>query len=61
MSDPKFTITTSFNQDLIHQRITDPLGQVVEQWIHLQDQQVRSALIKLGWTPPKADRAEAGE
>lgn len=60
MNQPKFSVTTYFNKDMILQRVTDPTGQVVEQMIRLQDLSVRKALIDLGWTPP-SDHVEAGE
>jgi len=53
----KVNVKTKFDDDIIKQIITDDFDDLhqifCEQVINLQDQGVRDALIKLGWTPPE--------
>lgn len=37
----------------IHSELRDKITTVSRQMIMVQDEQVKQALIKLGWTPPK--------
>ena len=55
-------VITKFNTDHIQQDVMyeDALGNVTQmaatQIVKLQDEGVRQALIKLGWTPPDDNR-----
>jgi hypothetical protein len=57
----KINVKTEFNDEEIrqHVEVENPSGDVVHRTavevIQLRDQQVRSALLKLGWTPPDYD------
>jgi len=52
-------VITKFNADLIESRLEGVgieqfgFGRLSRQIISLQDEGVRKALIKLGWTPPE--------
>jgi hypothetical protein len=44
-------VTTRFNQDRIETEI-DIMGKITRGILDLREDQVRQALIELGWTPP---------
>jgi hypothetical protein len=55
--DRNLQVITRFNKEMIEQSVIAGAGldihqQLVKRVLYLQDQGVREALIKLGWTPP---------
>ena len=52
----KYLVNTNFNEELISQEVLMEAAGIREsitrQVIHLQEEGIREALIKLGWTPP---------
>lgn len=53
---PGFTINTDvYNNGIIMQSMSDPIGNVSKRIIETQDNHTRQALISLGWTPPKGE------
>jgi hypothetical protein len=56
----KSTVTTklSASLDLIEQEVTDFNGQITKKIVQLQDEQIRRALIAMGWTPPGMPREQ---
>lgn len=55
--DNVFQVITRFNKEMIEQSVVAGAGvdihqQFVKRVLNLQDQGIRDALIKLGWTPP---------
>lgn len=57
LGDNTLKVTTRFNKEMIEQSVIAGAGidihqQFVKRILNLQDQGVRDALIKLGWTPP---------
>lgn len=53
----KITVETSYYEDMIKQRVDFGAGHVVERVVNLQDEGIREALLRLGWTPPGTDIA----
>ena len=55
--DNVIKIKTKFNKDLIQSSVEFPelhtMKDAISQVIDLREEQVRDALIELGWTPPK--------
>jgi hypothetical protein len=49
--DRRITVSTGFNDPLIEQTI-DLRGDIHRTVMNTADQQIRQALIELGWTPP---------
>jgi hypothetical protein len=54
----KYTVETMFNKEIIKQSTLlkdgdEVISSVVSNIIRLEEQGVRDALIRLGWTPPK--------
>lgn len=54
----EYTVETKFNKELIKQSTVlsdgnSVISSVVSNIVRLEEQGVRDALIKLGWTPPK--------
>lgn len=47
--------TFAYPNGLIEQDMTDLTGQIHRRIIETQDDQIRKALISLGWTPPGSD------
>ena len=57
----EYTVETQFNKELIKQStILMDDGKIISTMasnvIRLEEQGVKDALIKLGWTPPKGDK-----
>jgi len=55
MNKVQFKINTVTEGNKIIQTTQDPWGKVMRQVIDTQEREIRMALIKLGWTPPKND------
>jgi hypothetical protein len=56
--DRNVQVITRFNKEVIEQSVFAGAGvdihqQFVKKMLNLQDQGIRDALIKLGWTPPR--------
>jgi transposase len=59
------SVQTKYNSDFITQEIiaedskwdTNLYASVIKRVIHLQEEGIREALIKLGWTPPKEEQS----
>lgn len=56
----EYTVETKFNKELIRQStVLMDDGKIISEMasnvIRLEEQGVRDALIKLGWTPPKVE------
>lgn len=55
----KFKINTKvFPDGRIEQELVDLQGRIAREVMDTKDQQVRQALISLGWTPPGGTRKE---
>ena len=57
-----FQILTRFNKHLIEQEVVFPKGmdliqQITKKIINLQEEDVKAALVALGWTPPNSSGA----
>lgn len=55
-----YSITVETSHDIDTGVITTRVGDVLRQCIDTQKQQVKDALIALGWTPPKENKNELG-
>ena len=59
MDSLNFEVSTKFFPDgRIEQELVDIRGRIMRQVIDTQDQQIKEALIKLGWTPPDKQEAD---
>lgn len=54
--DHTIRVETKYSESIIEQATISPMGDIVQQVIRLQDEGVRDALVKLGWTPPGPER-----
>lgn len=58
----KLKVETQFNKDFITQRVdiaSDscfPVNTISREVVHLKEQGIRDALIRLGWTPPPEEK-----
>ncbi len=52
----KLDVQTSFTNDGLIKQTTEIGGQIIRTVINTQDEQIRNALIGLGWTPPEQER-----
>jgi len=55
MNKVQYKMDTSIFDMTIVQTVQDPFGNLTRRVIDTQEREMRMALIKLGWTPPKND------